>query len=224
MMKSISSYQRNTLILIVAAASVQKAMAGKIECTDNTICDSLLQRGSICMDDGFCSNPYQQGCLRTVLGSDIIPNKRACNSDDPADAAEKGLCEISQLNYDEIRIDNQDWDNPMVSAWVMQILLSEVLYVPTTIETGDPNLSYDFYDPRGAEDKKYVTYPYDYLRNAHEVGGDCLKIKAEYEETGEYRPCANVMPMVNKVGQRDSIRKLREDGIINQRESYSFFE
>ena len=39
-----------------------------------------------------------------------------------------------------------------LKAWVLQILLSEVLDVPTTIETGEPDLNINFYDPAGRFD------------------------------------------------------------------------
>ena len=105
----------------------------------------------------------------------------------------------------------------MLSAWIMQIMLSELLQVPTSIETNDPNLKYNFYDPQSSADYSAATYPYDNLRLAREFDGDCIKVKKEYEISGgEYRGCSHVMPMVNKVGQADNIQKLRDDDIVGQ--------
>lgn len=174
-----------------------------------------MRPGSVCVD-GFCSNPFQEGCLRSFLGAEEFPNKRVCNSDDPDDAAERGLCDVPPFDYDEIRISNQDWDGPMISAWVIQILLSELLRVPTTIETSSPDRHYNFYDPQGRQQSSAATYPYNSLRVAHEVG-DCRKVKSKNQGAGEYTSCAHVLPMVNKIGQADAVKVLRDDGIIAER-------
>ena len=95
---------------------LQKVQAGRIACTETSTCTAAYNTqglpglSSICMSDGYCSNPYDQGCLRAHLGPENFPTKRICNSDDPEDAAERGLCEVSSFEYDEIRIENQDWD------------------------------------------------------------------------------------------------------------------
>ncbi|KAL7551981.1 hypothetical protein ACHAWF_015202 [Thalassiosira exigua] len=189
----------------------------RIECNETSTCEAALRPGSTCVG-GRCSNPFQRGCLRTFLGEEAFPLKRVCNSDDPSDAAERGLCDAPPFEgygYDEVRILNQDWNSPMYSAWMMQILLSELLGVPTTIETSDPKRRYNFYDPDRREDYGVEPYPYHSLRKAHEVG-DCREVKGGASDSGGYMSCAHVMPMVNKVGQADAVRELKDDGIIAQ--------
>ena len=72
------------------------------------------------------SNPFQSGCLHK---HGKYP-KRACNSDDPPGTEQNGICIPSPFDYPEIRILNQNWDSSVISAWVLQIVLSELLQVP----------------------------------------------------------------------------------------------
>lgn len=123
----------------------------------NSRCVEKYRPGSICRENGFCSNPFRSGCLRNVLSSQSTEIEtetetktsfrlRACNSDDDPGAEERGECIGG--DYDEIRILSQDWEGPMITAWIMQIILSEVLGVPTTLETSMPDseASMNFYD------------------------------------------------------------------------------
>ena len=60
-------------------------------------------------------------------------------------------------------------------AWILQILLSEVLDVPTLIETGTPDLNINFYDPAGRFDYG-VGYYMEGLDRAAQVI-DCRLVK-----------------------------------------------
>jgi len=62
-----------------------------------------------------------------------------------------------------------------VKAWVLQILLSEVLDVPTTIETGNPDLNINFYDPEGRFDYGVGYYMEGLDRAAQAI--DCRLVK-----------------------------------------------
>ena len=129
-------------------------VSATITCTpDNpelgdSFCAEKYREGSYCTANGICSNPFTNGCLRNVLPTDFT-KLRTCNSDDDAGAVERGECAVSSFGYEEVRILSQDWDSPMFSSWIMQIVLSELLDVPTTIEMGKPNTeaSFNFYDP-----------------------------------------------------------------------------
>ena len=101
------------------------------------------------------------------------------------------------LNYPEIRIHAQNWDSAMLSAWVMQILLSEFLNVPVTIETSQ---RYDsaassttnagsFYHRYASLQYGAMGYDYDALRTAHRLG-DC-RLRSDKNE-----PCAMIIPEV----------------------------
>jgi len=132
-------------------------VSARVNCTHGDIdfgdayCVERYREGSICAQDGFCSNPFRSGCLHKVLDAsgveygDVIPI-RTCNTDDDEEAQQRGECLTG--NYDEIRILSQDWEAPMLTAWIMQIVLSEVLGVPTTLETSMADSSMNFYDPQ----------------------------------------------------------------------------
>eukprot|EP00957_Ditylum_brightwellii_P157194 11963475-Ditylum_brightwellii.AAC.1 len=144
---------------------------------------------------GVCTNPYESGCLRNYLGSDTFPTLRTCNSDDPPDAALQGICTESPSKYDEIRILSQGWGSSMFSSWLMQIALSELMGVPTTMETSSAEKKFNFYDPTNAFDYGAEDYDYDALRNALSNKGDCRAVAANNNgNEDDYVSCAHVMP------------------------------
>ena len=78
---------------------------------------------------------------------------RTCNSDDVDvdvngvdSTTGKTFCTPSEFEYEEVCILAQDWHTLMFSTWIIQIVLSELLNVPTTIETQN-EASFNFYDP-----------------------------------------------------------------------------
>jgi len=123
---------------------------GHVACRpgDDSVCESSLRPGSKCNEQGICTNPYRSGCLREHL-EEFQHVLRTCNSDDnPEDP--NVICTPSEFDYPEIRISAQNWETSLLSAWVMQILLSELLNVPTTIETSSTKRKANFYDPNNA--------------------------------------------------------------------------
>lgn len=82
----------------------------RLECQSSVYCERTIREGSMCVE-GFCSNPYQTGCLQTQLKD--FDQQRVCNSEDPENAAEKGLCRVPEdTDYAEIRIMSQNWESP----------------------------------------------------------------------------------------------------------------
>ena len=79
------------------------------------------------------SNPYEQGCL---FSHGVVSKIRVCNSEDPPEAPELGRCRIPDIDYLEIRIHSDVWESIAFEAWIVQVILSEILDVPTTIEPG----------------------------------------------------------------------------------------
>lgn len=87
-------------------------------CKSDGNCDSTE---SFCRN-GFCSNPFEMGCLRTMAkrkqhslesDEDINPfNKRACNSDD--DAISSNYCDKPTFDYDEVRIAPGNWESSLL--------------------------------------------------------------------------------------------------------------
>ena len=202
------------LLASLQITTIQTVQAG-ISCSIDFDCETSLRPGSRCIS-GSCSNPFEKGCLRTMRGEDESnwPEKdgfrinlnRICNSDDAPDAGERGICNPdgtdALLDYMEIRIAPGDWESAVFNAWVIQILLSELLDVPVTIETaGAGGLS--FYDPTNSFAYPSAPYNWDALKKAHEVQ-DC-------RDTDEI--CAHVLPEVWD-GQVSSIDKYAKEGVI----------
>jgi hypothetical protein len=138
------------------------------------------------MEEGFCSNPFHQGgCLQQFKPD--WTRTRICHSDDPPEALSGGACRLSPIDYLEVRIQSQNWESAFFGAWILQIVLSEILDVPVSIETGTEGLSVDFYDVNSRFD--YGKNSLDPLTTAFEVG-DCRLVK----QSQTYEPCAHMVP------------------------------
>ena len=108
---------------------------------------------------------------------------RVCNSDDPEDAAESGLCFKSNFDYPEIQIHNADWEASIFLSWIMQIVLMEILEVPVTVGLGPRTHQESFYAPDNSVIFSTTSYPWDAIRTANDVK-DCRLTTAD---------CAHVM-------------------------------
>ena len=211
MLWTASRKKRTTLLLLLLllfSSSGKVVVQAIVPCRDDWTCVKTLRDGSVCRD-GACTNPFADGCLRQLRPD--LPHYsmlRTCNSDDDSDDngnSDNSLlstnndnnnnnkkCRPSTLNYPEIRIHAQNWDSAMLSAWVMQILLSEFLNVPVTIETSHrtpTTRAGSFYDTHGRLQYGALGYDYDALRLAHGLG-DCRLRKNKNE------PCAMIIPEV----------------------------
>jgi len=216
---SVKSAQLVALFLLLLLRSLHCASA-LVNCTygDSILGDSRCvdkyRSGSVCRENGFCSNPFRSGCLRNVLPEETaFLRPRACNSDDDPDAEERGECIAG--DYNEIRILSQDWEGPMITAWIMQIILSEVLGVPTTLETSMPDseASMNFYDGDMRFSYSNDTYDYDSIRTAKEHGGCHAFTKDRQEKEGWYRSCADIMPEAWN-GQNSNIEGYVKEGTL----------
>ena len=180
------SFLPKSLLLVLLAAS------SPVEsCQNNAECEELFGKGSLCLEkEGHCSNPFASGCL--YQDAKHSEKKRVCNSLDPIDAVERGICRKPPFDYMEIRIFANNWESSIITAWLMQILLSELLDVPATIETGTPEAVADFYDPQnrfqlGTSQDTHALENSLFLR-------DCTK--AIRDNTEDYQSCAHVIPEV----------------------------
>ncbi len=159
-------------------------------CSSDADCVLQMGSGSTCRQDATCSNPYEQGCLVKKLPG--FTKKRVCNSDDPKDAAERGICRIPDMEYMELRIFSQNWESVFFECWILQVILSELLDVPTTIETGVYEARLNLYDPDS---------PFQYGNNenmvalamAKQLDGDCLRAS---RKEGSYQGCAHFSPEI----------------------------
>lgn len=137
-------------------------------------------------------NPIQQGCLYNRL--DGWQKKRVCSSDDPPDAAELGICRVPEIGYPEIRLFGNNWESVWFENWIIQIILSEILDVPTSTETGKYSDKANFYNAEGRFEYGN-SWDLESLTKSYEVGGDCtLADKAENDD--DYETCAHFCPEV----------------------------
>mmetsp|Transcript_23604 Transcript_23604/g.55701 ORF Transcript_23604/g.55701 Transcript_23604/m.55701 type:complete len:684 (-) Transcript_23604:791-2842(-) len=162
----------------------------------------LLSSIAPCLsDDDVRPNLIYQngGCM-----ADLTQKLRTCNSDDDDSAPLKkgdAICRPSSrnnlLDYKEVRIFGGGWDSRVFSTWVLQILLSELLGVPTTVENGlTTSAQLNFYAAEdglltdkvlGASNTKNPA-----LATAYEARGDCSAVQAErHKQDDAYQPCAH---------------------------------
>jgi len=176
------------LLLVLILVPIQSSWA-QVQCSNDDECERILRAGSVCLDTGFCSNPYVSGCLSSRLTN--WTKVRVCNSQDPPIVIEQGLCRPSPLNYTEVRIQSQSWETGLFVTWVMQVLLSELLDVPTSIETSWHEKIVNLYD---YESKLSYGYSNDVeaLERAVEVK-DCVPLTQNYEG---YLSCSHVISEV----------------------------
>jgi len=166
------------------------AVHAEVACNETATCETALRPGSTCTDDGFCTNPFVKGCLNRILGDAKYPKIRACNSDDEDDP--NTACAASPLNYEEIRILPNNWESAMFYAWIIQIILSEVLDVPSTIDTGPGGGALSFYDPSNSFAFPKKANHFEALYKANEVG-DCRNRNVG---EGEGESCAHFITEV----------------------------
>jgi ABC-type proline/glycine betaine transport system substrate-binding protein len=219
--------------------------SGTVPCDDGATsgssCTYFVGLGSECIQ-GLCSNPFVSGCLRAMLGQNIhkpstndnnqqnyqaeeIPSTadpkrtlRVCNSQDDEGTIANNLCVPSPLDYMEIRILTGNWESSLLTAWALQIVLSEFMQVPTSIESSGPELKANFYHPANQFDYGAIAYDFQALDVANKVG-DCrnkdadLEAAQEKQQSDDYVACAHVMPEVWN-GQAEKLRNLTKRHII----------
>ena len=122
------------------------------------------------------------------MGEKILRD-RVCNSDDHPNAQIDKICtEPHRLfPYTETRISPNNWQSSIFFGWIAQILLSEVLGVPTSIETGDKNVSLNFYDAKNAFTLPLGANNFDYLVESNNLA----KNKKDCDSAD--KPCAHFM-------------------------------
>jgi hypothetical protein len=137
-------------------------------------------------DDTDSINPYTSGCLHA---KELVSQIRVCNSEDPIEASTSGICRLPEVDYMEIRIFSDNWESITFEAWILQIILSELLDVPTTIEAGSYEGSLNFYHPDAP--MEYGTPgSNDALQLAYEIG-DCRNAEKDIDN---YQPCTHIDP------------------------------
>lgn len=175
-----------------------------VPCKTDKDCKADVEGQSTChLPAGLCgSNPYEQGCL---FRHGVSDKKRVCNSEDLPNAVEKGLCRKADIEYPEVRLFANDWESAIFETWILQIILSELLDVPTTTETGVYGSKIDFYNPHNAFDFGNSNYT-DSMANSALLK-DCRKAM---RSASNYEPCAHV---ITEIWQADGLSALRQSGI-----------
>jgi hypothetical protein len=98
---------------------------------------------------------------------------------------------MSDFDYMELRIFSENWESVFFEAWILQVILSEMLDVPSTIETGSYEARLNLYHP----DNPFGYGPsnnFEVLQNGNMLG-DCRKARKGAED---YQPCAHFIPEV----------------------------
>ena len=119
--------------------------------------------------------------LWTAIGHGVHALVRCYSIFDCEDAVRKG-------SECEVRVSSQNWEAVFFISWILQIILSELMDVPVTIETSRPNLNVDFYDINSSFDYRGAN-DWDAMRRADQVK-DCRTLK----DSEEYKSCTHVIP------------------------------
>ncbi len=222
-MRSLRLCRLPLVIVLVSLIGVDAASAGRIRtCTSDLDCNEGKGVESVC-EKGTCTNSFEGGCLRAMmrreghdhqkesfLNSNAFLNGRVCNSDDEAMGTTDNNCLESENEYFEVRLSPAAWDTAFTLGWIIQIVLSEVFGVPTTIEAGNGKRESNssFYDRQSrfeyANSEK--SYPYEQLVEADMVNGDCSQTE---------KPCAHVMTEVWLSGRYDAVPYQGESAIAH---------
>lgn len=129
----------------------------------------------------------------------LISVPRTCNSEDGPQAIEQGICSKNANDYSEVRVWSQNWESAIIASWMMQIIYSELVGVPSTIETGVVEKNANFYDVTNRMDYGKAN-EYKMFEYAHSApGGDCSiyrdrneKVKVDVN-ADDYIPCAHAV-------------------------------
>jgi hypothetical protein len=226
-----SGAARLLLELVVVLSCTSCFSNAALSCSSNSYCQESLKRTeSVCLPSGFCSNPFQQGCLKT-LRKDLpshwscksnpfeqdgclktlrkdFPSQRICNSDDLKESADgtdsSSYCIVSEWKYPELRIHHSDWESSIFLSWIYQIMLMEVVGVPATVGlTTEDTAKASFYNPINTMEYSAAAYPWDAIEKANEVD-DCTFTK---------EPCVHVLPEVWGGQRKDWLKFLQNEAI-----------
>eukprot|EP00588_Corethron_pennatum_P015503 CAMPEP_0194266490 /NCGR_PEP_ID=MMETSP0169-20130528/1370_1 /TAXON_ID=218684 /ORGANISM="Corethron pennatum, Strain L29A3" /LENGTH=749 /DNA_ID=CAMNT_0039007183 /DNA_START=258 /DNA_END=2507 /DNA_ORIENTATION=- len=141
-----------------------------------------------------------------------MPGKkiRVCNSEDRPEASETFHCVESKFDYKEVRISAESWDTVLLEAWILQIILSEMLDVPTSVETANANLNLNFYNPENTFESGVSSEDsWKGIEMAHK-NGDCFKAS---RDQNNYETCYHVVTEVWYIGS--ILEKMVSDDIID---------
>ena len=182
-------------LLVLSLGQGQASDWADIPCSKHGDC-TFLGASFECFNGEFCIKSTVAGCLRNYKNDD--GPSRVCNSADSEETIQRGLCREPSNEEMEIRIYAYDWDTSKFQAWILQILFSELLDIPVSIETGNPNVDFNFYSPQEVGQSQGVRYnEFSNLERAlrhARIFGDCRL--AERKVPAGYEACAHFSPEV----------------------------
>lgn len=200
----------------------------KILCQYDQDCQAQIGPASTCVvdeSDGFSychENRLRYGCLNALFPDRFGP--RVCNSDDDVFNSKKNTknrnkgasssstlsCRRPDIDYGEVRIYASNWESGLFVSWILQIILSELLGVPTTVETGLPDHVASLYQPD--DDLDYGNSLHIESLTAATQQGNCAPNRrfvrknnnngndgndaGAIDQAGDlvYQPCAHIVP------------------------------
>lgn len=190
-------------LLTLYIVGVPVTRAG-LQCNSNLDCQSrLITPGVSICENGECTNPFEDGCLKVMAEkygkkddsrfSRALEMNRICNSDDKND--ENNQCRKSPLGdiftYEEVRIAPGKRISSVFFSWIYQILLTELMEVPSTLEHGGGRRGdgsfYDRVNGFNTVNTGFEENVVDALLEANNQNGNC--------QTAD-KPCAHIMPDV----------------------------
>lgn len=217
------------LATIFSFISPTQAAQGVACETDNDCGETqgLIRGFSVC-ENGKCTNPFELGCLNVMSERygkketqfpSLFEETRICNSDDhnatkTSAEGDTKRCREQKLAdyflYDEVRIAPSNWEGAIVASWIYQIMLMELLEVPTTMENGNGiNGKGSFYDrhlefvyPKGG----YESGIHETLLESERLQGNCSKAEI---------PCAHILPDVWESGVDPELHSKSKTFIIH---------
>jgi 7 transmembrane sweet-taste receptor of 3 GCPR len=147
----------------------------------------------------------------TLLDSDVKQQQQQKN---------KNCISPSLWNYTEIRLSGNNWESVFFETWIVQIVLSELLHVPTSVDTGMFDKVMDFYDPYNRVEYG-KGYDWDGLRLARNVS-DCRTVIQSNNnnlitnnESSTYQSCAHVS-LEAWEGQLQNLQLLQDDDVVQK--------
>ena len=196
------------LALVLLMMTTRHTVLGAVSCTSNEYCrQQYNSNNTVCIPSTLtCSNPYESGCLKAILGENHWPDKRVCNSDDYKDRPENYsfFCQSNewfQDIYPELRIHQGNWETSILLAWLYQVILMEILHVPITVgyTSNSTNIT-SFYSTNPTFEYSPEGYYYDALLPVsinplqQDLYSDDEDIDYDCSKTTE--PCIHIMPEV----------------------------
>ncbi|CAB9510863.1 Receptor-type guanylate cyclase gcy [Seminavis robusta] len=106
-----------------------------------------------------------------------------------------GFCRRSSMDYTEVRLGSGNWESVNMNEYLVQILLSELMDVPTSIEGGEPDVNINLYQENSNFDfwnVKVDVFRHPEMSTAGRVD-DCRMVTTDPEN---YEPCYHVYPEI----------------------------